>query len=777
MGVRALSLLLLGTTAALLYISSAYAPAATPAHRRAPNPIHDIQPTLTLTPPAAAATEATLANAAAAPSVATAATPRLVDCAPGCAANGGTCNRELGRCDCPPFLSGADCSQRLFPSCATQHGMSPPLDPCGIPVQPSFPATCGCLLECHSLALDARQECIVEVEAGRDMAASLERMKRRMPWMPMVANDSLLARTRADAEASISQKHCSGRGIYTVQLPYNFNPPNAPELHTPGCRCFPGYMGASCEIEYDQEAALHKCVHDCSAHGRCVRNSCRCDSGWWGVDCSINAEALERSYSKRGVDATPRPLIYVYEMPPRFTSWMSTYRKGDWTHDHWYGADVIMHHDLLQSPHRTLDPEQADYFFIPLYLSLGYYTHRYYFKHFTQTAAVALRAALKYVQETWPYMKRNGGRDHILVFTQDQGNRFVRSLVPQATPLIHVHHWGAPRTVLVDGTPMGDHLPGRDITTPPFHEGQRKMNRWFPGADGSAAPLRPETVRSVPANFSRVLFFSGKMNFNWGRHYSLGARQAVYRAHRHDPTALVMAFDNGVFEKLPMATHVANYATSKFCLAPAGYGFSSRQYECVFVGCVPVIIQDDVEMAFEEVLPWRRFAVRVNFSDIPVLPQILASIPAETVARMRRGLGCIWPRMLWLSPRLYHEQAPLVKALMQQGLPHDAFATTMWTLRRRLRLVADEETSWRTTDVDSCLAALGDDADIDLDRIRHEVRARPDGGMSDSARQMDEIIKEWARVPGQEADSIFAMKTRFFPSGERPPGFEGRWLP
>lgn len=42
----------------------------------------------------------------------------------------------------------------------------------------------------------------------------------------------------------------------------------------------------------------------------------------------------------------------------------------------------------------------------------------------------------------------------------------------------------------------------------------------------------------------------------------------------------------------------------------------------MLVGCVPVVIQDDVEMAFEEVLPWHRFSIRLNFSDIPILPQV-----------------------------------------------------------------------------------------------------------------------------------------------------------
>ena len=64
-------------------------------------------------------------------------------------------------------------------------------------------------------------------------------------------------------------------------------------------------------------------------------------------------------------------------------------------------------------------PVQADFFFIPLHLSLGYYSHRYYFKHFTQPAHKPLRDAVQYVQKTWPkWWGRKGGRDHIVVMTQ-----------------------------------------------------------------------------------------------------------------------------------------------------------------------------------------------------------------------------------------------------------------------------------------------------------------------------------------------------------------------
>lgn len=317
-------------------------------------------------------------------------------------------------------------------------------------------------------------------------------------------------------------------------------------------------------------------------------------------------------------------------------------------------------------------------------------------------------------------------------------------------------------------------------------------------ANGPNAPqckgpsILPEALRRSPteSDFKQLLFFSGKMNLNWGRAYALGVRQAIFRAHRNASGFKISTFDNGVLEKIPFEQHVANYAASKFCLAPAGYGFSSRQYECVLVGCVPVIIQDDVEMAFEEVLPWRRFALRLNFSDIPILPQLLKKIPASHVAKLRRGLGCIWPRMLWLTSGLY-AGAPLFddSAEVAAARPHDAFETTMLTLRNRLRdvqglrsedppppgagpglgagggLSGRELKAWRAA-VSSCAVEPGDDADFDLGALRREVR-RENAPLSESAAHVDAIIKEWERT---KDDKTFAMKTRFFPGGVKIPG-------
>ena len=82
------------------------------------------------------------------------------------------------------------------------------------------------------------------------------------------------------------------------------------------------------------------------------------------------------------VDSRPRPLIYVYDLPPRFNvgqlqqrlkKQRCTWRYYDdfGNHTKWepnlYGAESITHELMLASPHRTTDPSEADFFFVPVY--------------------------------------------------------------------------------------------------------------------------------------------------------------------------------------------------------------------------------------------------------------------------------------------------------------------------------------------------------------------------------------------------------------------------
>ena len=59
------------------------------------------------------------------------------------------------------------------------------------------------------------------------------------------------------------------------------------QRQTVSCVCHAGYRGAACE-ERDQAA----CMHSCSGHGACENRMCRCDEGWWGIDCSLSDPTL-----------------------------------------------------------------------------------------------------------------------------------------------------------------------------------------------------------------------------------------------------------------------------------------------------------------------------------------------------------------------------------------------------------------------------------------------------------------------------------------------------
>ncbi|KAK9858865.1 hypothetical protein WJX84_008379 [Apatococcus fuscideae] len=78
-----------------------------------------------------------------------------------------------------------------------------------------------------------------------------------------------------------------------------------------------------------------------------------------------------------------RPRVYVYDLPPIYNSRMLEYRssKGVCTYRNFeqdnstswptwqYRAEPLLHEMLLQSQHRTLDPDEADFFYVPVYTS------------------------------------------------------------------------------------------------------------------------------------------------------------------------------------------------------------------------------------------------------------------------------------------------------------------------------------------------------------------------------------------------------------------------
>jgi len=244
---------------------------------------------------------------------------------------------------------------------------------------------------------------------------------------------NLAARLHADGAASVKEGSCSGHGLLTKHVPL-LGADHGKKGRF--CHCFPGWFGERCEHGPGHPRApptKQQCVHGCSGRGVCKLNWCHCVPGTWGIDCSegeaaaaVTAAAvaaatsaqraaalaavpsadLERSF---GLDAAaasdalhapggwgwpaamataPPPRVpaeatahavrfYVYDLPPRYNAWLAAHFKfsssGRWDDSWLYSLDLALHRWLLRSPYRTRDPLKADFFFVPLYTSLGFY--------------------------------------------------------------------------------------------------------------------------------------------------------------------------------------------------------------------------------------------------------------------------------------------------------------------------------------------------------------------------------------------------------------------
>jgi hypothetical protein len=76
--------------------------------------------------------------------------------------------------------------------------------------------------------------------------------------------------------------------------------------------------------------------------------------------------------------------------------------------------------------------------------------------------------------------------------------------------------------------------------------------------------------------------------------------------------------------------------SSRFCLAPRGYGRSSfRFFEAIQLDTIPVYVWDDIKwLPYQEVLDYDAFSISVHVSEVPTLYERLASISTRDYDRM-----------------------------------------------------------------------------------------------------------------------------------------------
>lgn len=112
--------------------------------------------------------------------------------------------------------------------------------------------------------------------------------------------------------------------------------------------------------------------------------------------------------------------VYIYELPSKYnTDWLTNERCSN----HLFASEVAIHKALSNSLDvRTFDPYEADFFFVPVYVSCNFSTVNGFpaIGH----ARSLLSSAVQLISSYHPFWNRSQGSDHVFVASHDYGACF-----------------------------------------------------------------------------------------------------------------------------------------------------------------------------------------------------------------------------------------------------------------------------------------------------------------------------------------------------------------
>lgn len=308
--------------------------------------------------------------------------------------------------------------------------------------------------------------------------------------------------------------------------------------------------------------------------------------------------------------------VFVYDLPSNYnTDWLMNKRCST----HLFASEVAIHRALLTSEFRTFDPYEADFFFVPVYVSCNFSAVNGFpaIGH----ARSLISSAVNLVSNEYPFWNRSRGSDHVFVASHDFGACFHtledvamaegipkilnNSILLQTFGVVHSHPC----------------MEVENVVIPPY--------------------ISPESVRTTlekaPVNGRRDIwaFFRGKMEVHpknvSGRYYSKRVRTEIWRKFNGDRRFYL--------QRRRFSGYQLEIARSVFCLCPLGWApWSPRLVESVALGCVPVVIADGIRLPFSSAVRWSEISLTVAERDVGKLGKILERVAATNLSVIQKNL-------------------------------------------------------------------------------------------------------------------------------------------
>eukprot|EP00798_Chlamydomonas_sp_ICE-L_P016188 gene16188-22350_t len=307
---------------------------------------------------------------------------------------------------------------------------------------------------------------------------------------------------------------------------------------------------------------------------------------------------------------------------------------------------------MLTSSHRTFDPQEADFYYVPAYTAclihpvIGFADFPWFQApgkwrgapdNRVMHATGMLEEVREWIQKTHPWWDRRQGSDHIWLAVHDEGACYFPTSVYKTS--IVFTHWGRLDVNHTSNTAYRPDNYSKSVTWPSLQDKDWQLSIkghpcFDPKKDLVIPGFKPPShfLSSHLLGHDILMFFRGDCGHKRLRHYSRGIRQKVYNLSREHDWQYKYNIIIGTRKEVD-GDYSEFLAKSKFCLAAPGDGYAMRVEDAILHGCVPVIIMDNVQAVFESVLDFDQFSIRLKENeDLNQLPTITEAVKPKSTS-------------------------------------------------------------------------------------------------------------------------------------------------